>query len=274
MNRKHFALTSFLVLALAASPAYACELGGFQLIVYMGGIGFLTAIPYFLVSALVLAFKRNRWLNGSWKLWFKHSLLSFVLAGLGLGLGASTGVILMHLRNLGLMASEYEVFLYFALIGTTPLVVLATQFMWLKDKAAGLQVSLNKGWDLALGYLGALALLSTAAFAIEQSLSESLAIAAITYVLISAFVLAYLRERWLNGSWSRWARQTMISAIVAGLGFGVGSIFLAMELSIRSGFPYFSTAAMFTTPIVFLVGQFLWLKTQSALASPAEAKSK
>jgi amino acid transporter len=90
--------------------------------------------PYVFVTALILMAYRKRWLEGSWKRWWKQLALSIVLTGVGLGIGFMAIVlILAKLRNGGSCFSNTDA--ESAVLFTTPLLFIAGQLSLLKVRA-------------------------------------------------------------------------------------------------------------------------------------------
>lgn len=131
MNPKSVAISSFVLVSALASSAYACPPSTSELMYLAGLAGVAIASPYAVVTSLVLMKFRHRWLEGSWKRWLRQSALSFVLAGLGLGIGTASGLILVNPNGFFGISNQAA---YFTVIFTTPLLLLAGQLAMLRAR--------------------------------------------------------------------------------------------------------------------------------------------
>ncbi len=125
MKPKTAGMAAFALISLFASVAFASNSTS-QVVTAMMS-------PYVIVTALILMAYRKRWLEGSWKRWWKQLALSVVLTGFGLGIGFTAMItIVAEFGPRGCFGNPRA---DAAVLFSTPLLFIAGQLSLLKVQA-------------------------------------------------------------------------------------------------------------------------------------------
>ena len=126
MTPKSTSLFLFTAMSTLSTAAYACGsmMSPMDEFLWSASVGTMVAVPYALTTSLLFLALRNRWLEGSWKRWIKHSAVAYLVAHAGWVVGSAISI------SAGLEGKAVAVVLL-----TTPLVFLSGHIALLKSRA-------------------------------------------------------------------------------------------------------------------------------------------